>query len=166
MDTIGWKIGKTRDDKEVRWVPIITVDFGYKKVIGLTTDNFWVTTFEPPMTTDLFLVSDRQGCYHIMAILEKERAEIERKLKLGIEELELPISIYASFPFLDLIKFTLSADGGHWGFKAAKWLRQEEIDDELTAIINDLIVRKSMDKKTRDELFTMMKRYERLKASR
>lgn len=156
---IDWIIGKTKENVQIKWIPICIVDFGenYKRVIGLSSDGVWLNTFELPRSQNLSLIRQREDCYFMMAILDKERTEIENLLKQGIASRNLKCTIYNTFPFVDILKFCLANDGGHWSYRAVAWLRQEEFDDELTGIVKTIINEKQLDQKTRHYLFALMK---------
>ena len=156
-----WIIGKTNDNVQVKWIPVCIVEFdpGYKRIIGLSSDGVWLNTFELPRSQKLSLIRKREDCYYIMAILDKERFEIESLIKQGITANNLPPSIYNTFPFVEILKFCLANYGGHWSYRAATWLTQEDFDDELTNIVETIIREKQLDQKTRHYLFALMKKY-------
>ncbi len=166
MTQLEFKIGRTNDNREIRWRTVAIIEFNYQKIIGLSDDNQWLTVSGSDESNNLHIISNREDCYYLMAILEKSREEIESNIKAGIENLNVPILQYDNFPFLDLIKFSLSADSKHWGTKAALWLRQEDFDDELNDIVTKIICKKALDQKTSHQIFTMMRRYQRTKANR
>ena len=101
IDRINWKVGITKDNIEIKWIPICTVEFGSenKRIIGLSQDSLWINTFELPRKNDLYIIKSREDSYHIMAILDNERAEIEELIKKGIEYNDLALEIFNTFPF-------------------------------------------------------------------
>ena len=156
-----WIIGETTDNVQVKWIPICIVGFdpAYKRIIGLSSDGVWLNTFELPRSQKLSLIRKREDCYYIMAILDKKRLEIESLIKQGIAANNLPPAIYNTFPIVEILKFCLANDGGHWSYRAATWLTQEDFDDELTNIVDTIISEKQLDQKTRHYLFALMKKY-------
>ncbi|WP_338813342.1 hypothetical protein V9L05_18415 [Bernardetia sp. Wsw4-3y2] len=163
---IDWKLGTTINDVTIEWIPICSVAFGddYKRIIGLTKEEFWINGFEPPRTEGLYIIKNREDCYHIMAIIDKERIEIEELVKNGLKLNGMLVENFNTFPIKEIIKFSLTSTR-HWGIRAATWIRQEEFDEELCDITRMIIEKKELDQRSRHDLFKMMKRFEKQKAS-
>ncbi|HEY4788700.1 MAG TPA: hypothetical protein VIH57_21765 [Bacteroidales bacterium] len=164
---IDWKLGKNKDNAIVEWIPICSVIFsdGHKRIIGLSKDGFWINVFESPRTENLFVIKNREDCYYIMAIIDKERIEIESSIEKGLDLNDLSIKLIDTFPFKEIIKYSLII-GRHWGIKATKWIRQKEFDEELCNITRMIIEKKELDQRSRHDLFKMMNRFEKQKTNR
>jgi hypothetical protein len=160
----NWEIGIGIGNSRIKWISIATVEFDpeYKRRIGITEHGVWITSIEREgANSQLFVIENRQDCYHLMAILEKDRNEIENLIKNGLEKNNLNKDKLITFPFKDLIKFTLANDSSHWALKAKSWIRESELDDEFVDISNNIIKAKKLDQKTRHDLFKLVNRYKK-----
>lgn len=163
----NWEIGIENSQSNIRWIPIATVEFtpDYKRRIGISEHGVWVNTIERGTPGNhLSLVVNCKDCYTIMAILEKERAEIEDLIKKGLEQNHLREDLFYTFPFKELIKFTLVSSSNYWGLKAISWIREGEFDEELVEISNRIIEEKKLDQKSRHYLFKLVQRFKKEKS--
>lgn len=159
---IDWKIGKTKNNVTIEWIPICSLVFSneYKRIIGLTKDGFWVNGFESPRNEDLYMIKSREDCYYIMAIIDKERTDVENQLLNGLKLNNISTDVLNTFPFNDIIKFSLTSTN-YWGIRATSWIRQKEFDDELYNIGQSIIDKKGLDQRSRHDLFKMMQRFKK-----
>lgn len=78
---------------------------------------------DPPEKNNIVQIKDREDCYWITAITDKKRDEVEGLLKKGIEELSLSNELYNTFPFKEILKFSLDKNSPYWKQRACEWLR-------------------------------------------
>ena len=155
--------GKTKNNKLKKWVTICPLEFSatYQRTIGLSENGIWVQKDNRDINNDIYLIETRNDCYYLLTVLEFDRLKIENWLMNGLETAGLPIELINTFPFKELIKYTLTSGTPYWQGLAIKWLRQEDFDNEFRNISISIIERKELDQKSRHQLFRMKKRYEK-----
>ena len=155
----NWQTDEKADGTFVTWLPILTLtfDFAPQRIIGLSDKGFWNAQFN---TGDIQLIDTREGCYHLLVCLQKDRDDFERFLKENLIKKELDAKLADTFPLTELLKMTLQTDT-HWAKNAAFWLREEDIDEELETVLSTFIENKRNSQKARHHAFAILKRWQK-----
>lgn len=118
LDSPCWRRSHFRDDRaqEVRWLPVVDL-LGYGYWIGLIDGGDWaiecVDGLGPLTSEDAF--------DSLLTCLFFPRADIEHKLRAGIETLGLPGALAESFPFVPLVAYALEFSP-FYAERALEWI--------------------------------------------
>nr|WKN38241.1 hypothetical protein K4G66_05945 [Tunicatimonas sp. TK19036] len=164
-DSVDWIVSEDLDSKNIIWLPIFTIEFDkdYKRIFGLTSEGYWMNLIIRDKDEMITVSRNKREYLGIITALHKDRDELEKLVKEGLDKYTSGNYSIDIFPFVDLIKFAFQdfGFGGFWADRALDWLRQEDLDQELCLLIKEIIDKKGMDQKSRHYLFKLMKRYER-----
>jgi hypothetical protein len=156
----NWQTNQKADGTFVTWLPILklTFDLAPQRLIGLSDNGFWTAQFN---TGDIQLIDTREGCYHLLVCLQKDRDHFENLLKDNLIKNALDDAKLAdTFPLTELLKMTLQTDT-HWAENAAFWLQEKDIDEELETILSTFIDNKRHSQKARHHAFAILKRWQK-----
>ena len=155
----NWQTDQKADQTFVTWLPILTLtfDFAPQRIIGLSDNGFWIAQFN---TGDIQLIDTREGCYHLLACLQKDRDDFENLLKENLIKKALDPKLADTFPLTELLKMTLQTDT-HWAENAAFWLQENDIDEELETILSTFMDNKRHSQRARHHVFAILKRWKK-----
>jgi hypothetical protein len=155
----NWQTDEKADGTFVTWLPILTLTFDLapQRIIGLSDSGFWAAQFH---TGDIQLIDTREGCYHLLVCLQKNRDDFESLLKENLIKKALDTKLADTFPLTELLKMTLQTDT-HWAENAAFWLQEQDIDEELVTVLSKFIDNKRHSQKARHHVFPILKRWQK-----
>ena len=103
---------------------------GHGLSIGLTDDGRWVIE----SVDGLVPLRSEPGIDSLLECLYHPRAEIVNRLNNSIEAVGLPVAVFASFPFLELVAHALDFSP-FYADLALEWLEEGSLDQEFLPLL-------------------------------
>ncbi|MGB1296518.1 MAG: hypothetical protein ACPG6V_13655 [Flavobacteriales bacterium] len=157
------RISTNSSQEEITWIPVFNVHYrdDYFKIFGISAKGKWVLKTSRDIENQIFEINVESDSFYLITLLEKDRKSIELAIEKGLKEYNLDDSMFQSFPFKDLMKYTLKHGSFHWVQKASFWLNVEDFDKDFVLIVKEIVENKKFTQKVRHQLFRLMKRYEK-----
>ncbi len=100
-------------------------------------------------STNRYEITEIKDCYHLLPLLELNRNNLIEKLE--VLTLNDEPQIKPNILYIMLLKFAIKSNT-HWGNKAIENLTSLDLDSELELIIDQIIIDKKYNQKTRHKM--------------
>ncbi len=129
-----WRSSRFRGNatSEARWLPVMDLH-GHGLSIGLTVDGRWVIE----SVDGLVLLKSEPGIDSLLDCLYHPRAEVVNRLNDSIEAVELPVAVFASFPFAELVAHALDFSP-FYAELALEWLEEGLLGQEFLPLLQSV----------------------------
>ncbi len=126
-----WRCSRFQGDatSEALWLPVMDLH-GHGLSIGLTDDGRWVIE----SVDGLVPLRSEPGIDSLLECLYHPRAEIVNRLNNSIEAVGLPVAVFASFPFLELVAHALDFSP-FYADLALEWLEEGSLGQEFLPLL-------------------------------